>query len=148
MLSLANFIDPDRVKELHSTECKAALEELCGLIKDPDLLSDSDVFFQKVYEREQESSTAMGLGIAIPHARLSSIKENFITIGRSRDGIPFDAPDGAPVHIIFLVGVSSNQSQYLQIIQRISWLVRNDELRQELIQAPSIDVFYRLLSEH
>ena len=147
MLSIASFISRDQIKNLDSTDKTIVLEELCGLIPDNSSF-DKSLFLSKLIEREQDCSTGLGMGIAIPHARLPDIRENRIYVGRSREGIDFESPDGSPVHLIFMITVSTNQSQYLQIISRISWLVRNEELRSQLFRTDDIDELYRLLSEH
>lgn len=147
MLNIASFIDQNRIMDLESTDKNTALESLVSCFPENYGVS-KEQFFEKIVEREQDCSTGLGMGIAIPHARLPQIKENFIIVGHSRIGIDFDSPDGAPVHLIFMIAVSSNQAQYLQIISRISWLVRNEDLRSQLFRASEPQLLFELLSQH
>ena len=76
------------------------------------------------------------------------MKQITIAVGRSLKGIDFDAPDGSPVHLVFLIGITADRGQYLKVVARITWLVRNDQLRQEFFQAESAEALYLLLSKH
>lgn len=147
-LEIANFIREDLVLEIHAGDRDGALGALMGAVESAHLLDDATLFYEKILEREKQSSTAIGLGIAIPHARFESLKEMFIVVGRSTNGIDFNAPDGATVHLICMIGATSDHAQYLKLVARISWLVRNDELRDQLFQAPSIEDVYALLSRY
>ena len=105
------------------------------------------VFFEKILEREMDSSTGIGLGVAIPHTRVESLADIFIAVGRSLKGIDFETPDGTPVHLVFMIAVNANHAEYLKIISRISWLVRNEKFRNQLLLSPSINDLYTLLKD-
>ncbi len=86
--------------------------------------------------RENLESTGIGNGIAIPHARCDDVDELTVICGISRDGIDFDALDGKPVYVIFLiVSPDKNKSLYLRVLANISRLLRHTPVRDELIRA-------------
>lgn len=148
MKQIIDYMAENMVVELTGSDKTEALKQLMESVITNQLLTESDAFFEKIIEREKQSSTAIGLGVAIPHARMEGIDKIFIAVGRSKDGIDFTTPDGTPVHLIFLIGVNSSQSEYLKILSRISWLIRNDNFRKKLFSVSTISDIYCLLKEH
>ena len=134
--------------EIEGTEKKSALRQVMNTIEKEKILPDPEDFFQKILEREMDSSTGIGLGVAIPHSRVESLTDIFIAIGRSLKGIDFETPDGTPVYLVFMIAVNANHAEYLKIISRISWLVRNEQFRNQLLLCPSIHDLYTLLKDH
>ena len=148
MKQIIDYMAEDMVVELTGCDKTEALKKLMDSVITNQLLTDPDAFFEKIIEREKQSSTAIGLGVAIPHARMDGLEKIFIAVGRSIDGIDFTTPDGTPVHLIFLIGVNYNQSEYLKILSRISWLIRNDNFRKKLFSVNTVSDIYCLLKEH
>jgi mannitol/fructose-specific phosphotransferase system IIA component (Ntr-type) len=84
-----------------------------------------------VLERERLGSTAIGKGVAVPHARLDELPRILVAFGYSAGGVEFNALDGEPVHLIFLViAPKTGAEEYLNIMQRITRLVQNDDFRR------------------
>lgn len=148
MLKLSQFLQPSMVTDLKATEKLPAIRELVDLMGQSSHSVDWENFYEKNVEREAQSSTAMGLGVAIPHARENTLKEPIIAVGRSRQGIDFGAPDGAPVQLVFLIVVGKDHALYLKVVSRIAWLVRNDGLRHQLFTAESPDALYDALKQY
>ena len=146
MNSIGHYIKPELMVEVKGTEKISALRQIMETIEKEKLLSDPEAFFTKIIEREEDSSTGIGLGVAIPHARVESLPNIFIAVGRSMEGIDFATPDGTPVRLVFMIAINANQAEYLKIISRISWLVRNEQFRSQLFLSPSITDLYDLLS--
>jgi PTS system nitrogen regulatory IIA component len=93
-------------------------------------------------------STGIGFGIAIPHGRSPSMPELAAVAGRTPAGIPFDALDGKPVQIFFmLVGPEQRAGQHVKALSRIARLARSEDLRRQLLAAPSGEAFYQALAE-
>ncbi len=88
-----------------------------------------------ILKREAIESTAIGNGIAIPHARLLDLKHFTILVGLSPAGFDFDAIDKKPVHIVFLV-LSQEQQKvlYIRILARLARLLHNNEFRKGLLE--------------
>ncbi|MAG31140.1 MAG: hypothetical protein CL908_09660 [Deltaproteobacteria bacterium] len=91
------------VEELAAATRYDALAELCSRAARSDRRLDGDALMRAVREREELMGTALGEGVAIAHARLPDLHAPLLAFGRSRDGIDWDAPDGLPVHLVFLL---------------------------------------------
>ena len=148
MSSIAPYIKTNLIIELEGSEKESALRQVMNVLESENLLPDPKGFFDKILERERESSTGIGLGVAIPHARVSGLEDIIIAVGRSLQGIEFTTPDGTPVRLIFMIAVNNNQGEYLKIISRISWLVRNEQFRKQLQFCATVEDLYNLLKEH
>jgi len=131
------YFDPGSVIwELKSTEKFDAIREIVSRARTfsehPDL--DSDTFAEKVVERERLQSTGFGHGVAVAHGRTDQVSSPRIALWVSRDGIDFDAVDGEPVHLIFIVANHPDQEvYYLHILSTLVGMVRNEMFRREII---------------
>ena len=100
------------------------------------LVGDADECLYAIRQREQIESTAIGEGIAIPHGRSDTVKKLSIAFGRSKEGIAFDALDGKPVYLIFMiVSPKDAQAGYLQAVAKIARLLKNKTLKARLLDA-------------
>jgi PTS system nitrogen regulatory IIA component len=99
-------------------------------------------------EREKLGTTALGDGIAIPHARLESVERLLVSFGRSREGIDFDSVDGQPTHLFFLLVAPSREgSAHLLTLARLSRFLSNAAFRAKLLAAESVDDVVRAVEE-
>jgi len=97
-------------------------------------------------ERESVLSTGIGFGVAIPHARSAAVRELTMVAGVCQSPVQFDAIDGEPVRLFFLiVGPEASAGLHVKILSRIARLVRRDSVRQQLIEATTADAFYNVL---
>jgi len=113
------------IPELVSQERAAVIEEMVRFLKNKDKIVKDKDLLDKLMQREKLGSTAIGEGIAIPHCKLKELKTPLVALAVSKKGVPFEAIDGKPTYIFFLV-VSSpdNPSLNLQILAAIAQLVR------------------------
>jgi PTS system nitrogen regulatory IIA component len=113
------------IPELVSVERVAALKEMVAHLKAADEIARDKELFEKLLQREKLGSTAIGDGIAIPHCKLKEVKSPLLALAVSKKGVQFEALDGKPTHVFFLV-VSSpdNPGQSLQILAAVAYLVR------------------------
>ena len=113
------------IPELVSQEREAVLEEIVGQLKLAKKISRDKDLYEKLVQREKLGSTAIGDGIAIPHCKLKEVKSPLLALAVSKKGAQFDAIDGKPTHIFFLV-VSSpdNPGQSLQVLAAVAYLAR------------------------
>lgn len=99
-------------------------------------------------EREKLGSTAMGDGIAIPHARFDSLERIVVGFGRSRGGVPFESIDGQPTHLFFLlVAPKKEGSAHLLALARLSRLLGDERFRRRLLDLEGIDDLIRAVEE-
>lgn len=88
--------------------------------------AQAEELFGEVLAREEEGTTGIGKGVAMPHARTSRVvEETLIAVGLHADGVDFDATDGAPVYVVFLIA-SSDPDEYLRVAGRIARVARDD----------------------
>lgn len=124
------------VVDLQSTRKFDALRELSAVFDDDDEIEDTKQFLADLIRREQQSSTGIGKGVAVPHAHEDSISRQILAIGISRDGIDFDSTDAAPVHIVALLGTpKKHQKQHMQLLAELSRLLQQQQVRDDLVEA-------------
>ncbi|MGH7525648.1 MAG: PTS sugar transporter subunit IIA [Gemmatimonadales bacterium] len=143
---LTELLTPDRVV------VPIAARDKSGVIAEltRHLIQRSGGTFEEVMgaieERESVLSTGIGFGVAIPHARSPGVRELTIIGGVSPTPVPFDAIDGEPVRLFFLiVGPESSAGLHVKILSRIARLVRRELVRQRLVDARTPDEFYSIL---
>jgi fructose-specific phosphotransferase system IIA component len=125
-----------------------AIRELASVLEDDGGVLDQKRFLADLIRREQQASTGIGKGVAVPHAHEDSIERQMLAIGISRQGIEFDAPDGAPVHIVALLATPrKHQKQHMELLAALSRLLQHQDVRESLIQAADaaevVDIFIR-----
>ena len=110
-------------------------------------VEDTDMVITAVLEREAVKTTALGSGVAVPHARLPLGKEQVVlNVGYSPEGIDMGAPDGKPVHLIFLLLSSpSAQSEHLSVLARIAKLLKLTDFLPRVYENSS--EIYKILAE-
>lgn len=114
----------------------AVLKEMVSFIKQKNKLIKEKDLYERLLQREDLGSTAIGAGVAIPHCKLKSVKEPIVMLAVSRQGVDFHSQDGNPSYIFFLVASSlENPSLNLQILAAIAHLVRRAESLLDLILA-------------
>ena len=109
-------------------------------------LKASDVL-DALVERENQGSTGVGRGVAVPHARLKGLDRMRAVMVRLERPVPFEAVDEQPVDILFaLFAPDGAQTQHLRALARVSRLLRDGEVREHIRQARSPDAIYAILS--
>lgn len=143
-MNVVDFLDPRSVvAELQSTHKLDVIKELAASVSAAEGLSESQVL-QVLIAREKLGSTGIGDGVAIPHGTLPSLKRLTAAFGRSKEGVGFDAIDGKPTHLFFVL-LTPESALGLQALARVSRLMRDEAFRQSLLKATSADEIYRLL---
>lgn len=134
--------------ELTSTTKVEVLAEMVDLLRQvqPDL--DAAELLTVLIEREELGSTGIGDGIAIPHGKLKGLDRLLMAFGRKKDGVDFDAMDNRPAHLIFLLlAPESEATLHLKALARISKLLRKEEVRRQLLEAPDPQALLNILSQ-
>lgn len=136
-VTISNYLDERLVLFLNVESRDDALEQLISLLSKEGKLKNTKLFHDAILEREKIVSTGIGLGVAIPHAKLHGYDEFFIAIGvQIKKGIEWNALDGAPVRLIFLIGGPDNkQTEYLKILSHLTMAIKNEERRKKLLRA-------------
>jgi len=130
-----NLLTPEMViLELGSVTRDDLIKEMVGYLKKKNKINKEKELTEKLLQREDLGSTAIGDGVAIPHCKMKGITNPIVMLSVSRNGVDFQSLDGEPSHLFFLV-VSSpeNPSVNLQILAAIAQLVRKAERVKERI---------------
>jgi PTS system nitrogen regulatory IIA component len=137
------------ISELSSKDKDAVLEELVAPLAAAKVTRHPEAVLEAVRHREAMGSTALGKGIALPHARSTLVTERAVIVGRSPNGIPFEAPDGKPAQLFFLIVAPPLERDpvYLQLMAEIVRAVRLARVRQRILDAPDFKTLRRLLVE-
>jgi PTS system nitrogen regulatory IIA component len=130
----AETIEPD----LKSTDRRGVLSELAGLITRAGQVPEGTDLLTILENREELGSTGIGDGIAIPHVRLKNLDVLRVAVGRSAGGVQFEAIDGKPVHLFFLLlAPEDSTGTHLRALAKVSRLLKNSSARRELLAAGS-----------
>jgi len=113
--------------DLPATDCRGVLRDLAERMAATGVVLDAGPLYRALLEREQLGSTGIGGGVAIPHCKLEGLAEGVLAVGIARPPVDFDAPDGKPVAVFFLVlSPDHSPAEHLQTLARISRWVRAD----------------------
>ncbi len=141
-----SLLSPDRVLlDVRADDEVAAIRVVAGALAGHPGVTDTAALANEVIERERLSSTALGSGVAFPHARTTLVNEIVVSVGRSAAGVPFTgSPD--PVHFVFVIGTPPDRAaQYLALVGTLARLLRSDTLRQKLLAVTTADDFVAAL---
>lgn len=138
-MSIADYLDDRQVVFLNVTSQEEAINDLIEALDSSHKLKEKEAFKQAILQREKLVSTGIGLGVAVPHAKLQGYDDFFIAIGiQSGRGIEWNAIDGLPAHLIFMIGGPDNrQTEYLKILSRLTAAIKDPERRANLLKATS-----------
>lgn len=122
-----------------------AINELINLFKDDERVKDVESMRDSVHDREKIMSTGVGKGFAIPHAKSNSVTDIIAAFGKSDEPIDFQALDGQPVNLIFLlVGKENLVGPHIKLLSRISRMMNKEEFRESLSKAKTSDEIFDL----
>ncbi|MCD4814196.1 PTS sugar transporter subunit IIA [bacterium] len=134
--------------DLKAKNKKEVIEELVEVLVDGGNVSDKKKMVQILLEREELGSTGIGQGIAIPHGKSDTVKELTAAFGLSKTGIPFEALDGEPVYIFFLlVAPEGTAGAHLKALARISGLLKDKYIRRKLTASQSTGEVVKIIQE-
>ena len=149
MPGVTDFTKTEYIKMIGSTEKYKAIEELALVYKNSDVCSDVTNLIGALKEREEIMSTGIGFGIAIPHAKIDTVKEMAFAIGISKPGIDFNSMDGEPVHLVILVIAGERQhKEYLRLLSNIMSIIKKNNVKERIINSSSNEEVLEILKEH
>ena len=122
------------------------LNQMVELMAKSGKIADVDTYRKGVFAREEEGTTGVGEGIAIPHCKSSAVKAPGLAAMVVPDGVEVDALDGAPVHILFLIAAPDTKDNvHLDVLSKLSTLLMDERFTQNLIHASSVDEFLAII---
>lgn len=149
-MKITDFVDKDHMElDLKAKTKDQVLNELVDIAVATGRVKDRDEILRAVIERENLCSTGFENGVAIPHPRQGhpDVVENLVAVfGRSKDGIDFEALDGEPVYIFFLLSAPTD-SEHLKALAKLSRFLKRKAFRERLIAAQTPDDVWQILEE-
>lgn len=125
-----------------------AIDHLVDLMDRSGKLNDRELFKEKVLSRENQFTTGIGDGIAIPHAKTASVKEAGLAAMIVNNGVEFDSLDGKPAYLFFMIAASENENNvHLDALARLSAMLMDEVFRNRLMQAETTTEFLMLIDE-
>jgi nitrogen PTS system EIIA component len=132
-MNIKNYINKDTVIFLSENDKCQCLKKMIDAAFKSGKISDKDIFTKAIEERESLISTGIGLGVAVPHAKLKMIPDFFIITAINSLPVYWDSIDGKPVKIIFLIGgPSDRQTDYLKLLSHIILTVKDEYKRKKI----------------
>ena len=134
MVSMKNLLQSDLVlDDIKAADKNGVIREFAGLLKAAGRIREEGEIIRVLTEREAIGSTGIGDGLAIPHGKLRGLPDIVVAFGRSRAGVDFQSIDGKPVHLFFLLlAPDNNPGDHLKVLARISRILNNPVLRENL----------------
>ena len=127
---------------------KAALDQMVELMDASGKLRDKETYRQGVYAREQEGSTGIGEGIAIPHCKSDAVIKPGLAAMVVKDGVEFESLDGQPAHLFFLIAAPNTEANvHLDVLSRLSVLLMDEDFTNKLRQAASVSEFKQIIED-
>ncbi len=144
---VAKLLPPGNVVLDLPVSSKKRLFEQIGLLFENHHGIARNRVFDSLFDRERLGSTGLGQGVAIPHGRLKGLKEALGAFVRLAQPVPFDAPDGKPVTLVFTLLVPEQATEkHLQILSELAQMFGDRALREALAGAPDAGTLHRLIS--
>lgn len=147
-MSIVELLSPKMIiPTLKATSKVGVIKELASHASLHQVEVDGHALEQSLAAREELSSTAIGKGVAIPHAKLESATSIFGGLARARDGIDFDSIDNEPTYLFFmLVAPVDTAGQHLMALARVSRLFRDESFKRKLLEAAHAEEMFELIS--
>ncbi len=141
-LDVTEFFRPDYfIPKLKARSKDGVLKELTAALVKAGGTRDGDLVLEMLRQREALGSTGIGSGVAIPHGRSLAVSDMSVLFARSARGVGFDAVDGEPVTLFFLILAPPNDraNRYLPFLGKLVEILKNDENRTALLKAETFD---------
>lgn len=149
-MKLADFLCKKAITvELQSTTKKEVVQELIALLAEGEVIDkkNKNKIFDVIMAREQLGSTAIGQGVAIPHAKFEGVDKLTAALGISKRGVDFDSLDGEPAYIFFLlIAPADSAGPHLKALARISRLLKDKFFRDSLRAAENTKAILKLIA--
>ena len=134
------------IVDLKSTTKVDVIDELTNKLDKAGILNDKEEFKSAIWKRENEFSTGIGEGIAIPHAKTTAVKTPALAFGRSKSGIDYDSLDGNSSYIFFMIAASEGaHNEHLDTLSRLSSMLMHEGFREKLMTASSEEEILSLI---
>ncbi|MBO1206567.1 MULTISPECIES: PTS fructose transporter subunit IIABC [Staphylococcus] len=134
--------------DLSSTDKNGVIDELVNQLDKADKLNDVSTFKEAIYNRESQSTTGIGEGIAIPHAKVAAVDTPAIAFGKSKEGVDYQSLDMQPAHLFFMIAAPEGGAQtHLDALAKLSGILMDDKVREDLLHATSPESVLQIIDK-
>ena len=146
-MKITDLLSKDAIKLNGIANSKQdAINKLVDLMAKNGNLTDKEKYTQVVLKREEEGSTGIGEGIAIPHGKTDAVSKPGLSAMVINDGVEFDSLDGQPAKLLFLIAAPNTKDNvHLDVLSRLSTLLMDTEFRKSLMEAKTPEEFLRYI---
>jgi len=146
-MRIIDLLDPRSIElQGQATDKKDVLNKMVSLMVQSGKIADEETYRKGVFAREDESTTGIGEGIAIPHCKSDAVKAPGLAAMLIPNGVDFDSLDGAPVDLIFLIAAPNTKDNvHLEVLSKLSVLLMDEEFTASLRKAKSKDEFLKVV---
>lgn len=140
-MKISDLLIKDRINlDVQSSDKTGIIRELAKLHESTGVLNDYEGYVNALMAREAQSSTGIGEGIAIPHAKTKFVKEPALAMGRKKEGIEYDSLDGEPATLFFMIAAPDGANNtHIETLARLSQLLLDDDFKAALENAATAD---------
>jgi len=136
------------IMDLQATDKKGAIDEMVAKLYAVGRISDIEVYKEGILAREAQTSTGLGDGIAMPHAKNSAVKEATVLFAKSNAGVDYEALDGQPTYLFFMIAAPEGANDtHLQALAALSRLLIDPDFVAKLKTATTADQVQQIFSE-
>ena len=148
-MKISDLLIKDRISlDVKSTTKVDIIKELARLHEKTGVLNDYDGYVEALMAREAQSSTGIGEGIAIPHAKTKYVKKPALAMGRKPEGIDYDSLDGEPATLFFMIAAPDGANNtHIETLARLSQLLLDDDFKEALENAKTADEVLEIINK-
>ena len=148
-MRITDLLSKESIKLNLSSKTKPeVIDEMVDLVNASGNLNNKDEYKEAILAREELSTTAVGEGIAIPHAKTKAVKKACLGAGVTKEGIDYEAFDGSLSNLFFMIAAPDGANNtHLEVLSRLSTILMDEEFKNSLIDAKSVDEFLELIDK-
>ncbi|API88203.1 PTS fructose transporter subunit IIC [Marinilactibacillus sp. 15R] len=136
------------ILDLQATEKEAAIDEMIERLAEKDVISDKETYKEGIMQREAQTSTGLGDGVAMPHSKNKAVKEPAVLFAKSSKGVDYESLDGQPTHYLFMIAAPEGGNDlHLQVLASLSRKLVNPEVLEQLDQATTPEDVQTIFAE-
>lgn len=149
VIKISDYLDKENIAFLKPKNRNEAIELLVDLLCASKKIKEKNQFYKKIIEREKIVSTSIGMGVAVPHAKINDNSDFFMALGVIKNHkINWNSFDSLPVRLIFMIGGPEKKlNEYLQLLSKLTIVIKDDALRRNILKAANTEEISKLFSE-
>lgn len=148
-MRITDLLDARSISLTSSPQTKSeALDQAVALMVKSGKINNEEAYRKQVYAREEESTTGIGEGIAIPHGKCDAVSKPGLAAMVIKNGVEFDSLDGEPVTLLFLIAAPNTKDNvHLDVLSKLSVMLMDEEFTENLRNAKSVDEFLSIIDQ-